>query len=548
MNNQSKGLAFLPLGGTGEIGMNFNLYRMDGQWLIVDCGIGFSGNNTPEADILVPDSSFIEGYRDDLCGMVITHAHEDHIGAVAHLWKGLGCPIYATPFAAAVLKKKLYEAQLLSKITIHIIPPGSQFSVGPFDIEFVPVAHSIPESQSLIMRTPYGTIVHTGDWKIDPTPLIGPVTDMERFKAVGQEGVLALIGDSTNVLTDRDSDSELSVRESLAKIISNLQGRVAVTCFASNVARIESIAIAAQEANRKVVIVGRSLKNIDGSARECGYLKDIPPFLTEQQVNSLSDHETLMIITGSQGEPRSALSRIAADTHQNISLGVGDTVIYSSRMIPGNEQAVIRVQDLLARRGVKIITDRDDLVHVSGHATRRDMHKLYEAIKPQYIIPVHGEWRHLSSHATLAKEHGAQAILLEDGDLLNLSPGEVKVIDTAVTGQLAVDGGRLLPIDGDIMSKRRKMLYNGMIIASLAIDDEGYLIGDPKISAPGLLTKEDPEAERVTESFAVAIENLPEEIRLDDNLLKEASKTALRRAFGNKLQKRPLVDVHLLRV
>lgn len=548
MNEQHKGLVFLPLGGTGEIGMNLNLYKLDGTWLAVDCGIGFSGNDTPEAEILVPDATFIGEHKKKLCGLVITHAHEDHLGAVAHLWHYMRCPIYATPFAASVLKRKLYEAQMLPLVTIHIIDPGSRFEVGPFDIEFVSVTHSVPESQSMIMRTPYGNIVHTGDWKLDPTPMLGPVTDLEAFRKIGEEGVLAVIGDSTNVLTDRESDSEKSVRDSLTRLIKNIQGRVAVTCFASNVARVESIAIAAQAANRKVVIVGRSLRNLENSARECGYLKGIPDFLTEQQANSLTDRETVMIITGSQGEPRSALSRIAVDAHPNISLGEGDTVIYSSRMIPGNERAVIQVQDNLARRGVQVITDRDELVHVSGHATRKDIEKLYAILRPQYVVPVHGEWRHLSSHAALAQEVQAHAVLLEDGDILNLAPGKLQVIDTAPTGRLALDGGRLLPMQGDILAARRKMLFNGVIIASLAIDDEGYLIGDPKISAPGLLDGGDPETARITESFAVAIEELPDQIRLDDEALIEASKTALRRALGRKLQKRPLVDVHLLRV
>jgi ribonuclease J len=548
MNDISDGLAFLPLGGTGEIGMNLNLYRLGGTWLAVDCGIGFSGNDTPEAEILMPDPVFIVDRKADLAGLVITHAHEDHLGAVAHLWPRLGCPIYATPFAAAVLRRKLGEAHLQQQVKIHVIAPGGEFMVGPFDLRFIPVTHSVPEAQALVLRTPHGIVVHTGDWKFDPTPMVGPPTDIAAFEALGDEGVLAMVCDSTNVMTQGPSASEADVRRSMTDLIGSLQGRIAVTCFASNVARVETIAKAAQAAGRSVVIVGRSLRNLDVAARECGYLTDVPPFLSEQEANSLPDDEVVLIITGSQGEPRSALSRIASDTHPNISLGQGDTVIYSSRMIPGNEQAVIQVQDNLTRRGVRVLTDRDHLVHVSGHATGGDVRRLFDMVRPRFAVPVHGEWRHLTANAAIAREKGVTPILLEDGDILNLSPGTVEVVDTAPTGRLVLDGGRLLPINGGVLAARRRMLFNGIVIGSFAVDDEGYLIGDPKVSAPGLLDQEDPETNRVTEEFGDALDEIPDELRRDDATFREAAKTALRRALGRKLQKRPLVDVHLLRV
>ncbi|AQS87069.1 metal-dependent hydrolase [Neoasaia chiangmaiensis NBRC 101099] len=548
MNDMTGGLSFLPLGGTGEIGMNLNLYRLDGTWLAVDCGIGFSGNDTPEAEVLMPDPGFIAERSKSLCGLVITHAHEDHLGAVAHLWPQLRCPIYATPFAAAVLRRKLGEAHLLNQVKIHTVRGNEAFTVGPFDLQFVSVTHSVPEAKALILRTPQGIIVHTGDWKLDQEPVVGPVTDLEAFKAIGDEGVLAMVSDSTNALKDGVSGTEGSVRDSMAELIASLHGRIAITCFASNVARVDSIARAARKAGREVMIVGRSLRNLETAARECGYFADLPPFLTEQDANSVADDNLLMIITGSQGEPRSALSRIASDTHPNITLGEGDTVIYSSRMIPGNEQAVMAVQDNLTRRGVTVLTDKDHLVHVSGHATRDDMRTLYELVRPQYSVPVHGEWRHLTAHAALARDLGINAVLLEDGDVLNLGPGSVEVIDTAPTGRLALDGGRLLPMTGGVLAARRKMLFNGIVLASFAVDDEGYVIGEPKISAPGLLESEDPESIRITQEFADAIDEIPDELRQDDNAFRDAAKTALRRALGRKLQKRPLVDVHLLRV
>ncbi|MBF0858022.1 ribonuclease J [Gluconobacter sp. LMG 31484] len=552
MTEKPDGLSFLPLGGTGEIGMNFNLYCLTKNghdtWLAIDCGIGFSGNDTPEAEVLMPDPTFIADRARDLCGLVITHAHEDHLGAVAHLWPYLRCPVYATPFAAAVLRRKLQEAHLNNQVKIHVIRPGSRFDVGPFDLQFVSVTHSVAEAQAVALRTPHGLIVHTGDWKLDENPLVGPVTDLETFGKLGDEGVLAMVGDSTNVLKPGKSESEADVRTGLTELIAGLEGRIAVTCFASNVARVESIAKAAQASGRVVMIVGRSLRNLETAARECGYFQDLPPFLTEQDARDVEDDNLLMIITGSQGEPRSALSRIASDTHPNIALGEGDTVIYSSRMIPGNEQAVMAVQDNLSRRGVTVLTDKDAKVHTSGHATSEDIRTLYRIVRPKYSIPTHGEWRHLTAHAALAHEMGAEPILLEDGDILNLSPGEVKVVDTAPTGRLALDGGRLLPMTGGVLAARRKMLFNGIVLASFAVDDEGYVIGDPKISAPGLLESDDPESVRIQEEFADAIDQIPDELRQDDAAFRDAAKTALRRALGRKLQKRPLVDVHLLRV
>lgn len=548
MDDEIGDLAFLPLGGTGEIGMNLNLYRCNGRWLAIDCGIGFGGPEHPEVDIMVPDPGYIADRRDRLLGLVITHAHEDHIGAVAHLWPQLRCPVYATPFAAAVLRRKLGEAQLVNQVKLHIVPPGGTIDLAPFHLQFIRMSHSIPESQALAIETPYGLLLHTGDWKMDPQPLVGPTTDEAVLAELGQRGVLAMICDSTNAMVEGHSGSEHEVRTSLCALIRGIGGRVAVTCFASNVARVETIAYAAREAGRSVAVVGRSLRNLEAAARECGYLKGIPPFLGEDDIDDVPDDNILILITGSQGEPRSALARVAMDTHPRVALGEGDTVIFSSRVIPGNERAIGTVQDNLVRRGVHLMTDADHLVHVSGHPARDELRRLYRLVKPRYAVPVHGEWRHLQAHAELAQQCGAVPLMMEDGDILNLAPNQVEVVDSAPVGRLVVDGGRLIPLSGGVMSARRRMLFNGVVVASLAVDETGRLRGKPRITAPGLFDPDDPEADRVGGEFADAVAGLPVALRRDDASLTEAARAALRRALGRRMQKRPLVDIHLLRV
>ena len=548
MDAQIGDLAFLPLGGTGEIGMNLNLYRCDGKWLAVDCGIGFGGNENPEIEIMMPDPVYIAERRNDLLALVITHAHEDHIGAVAHLWRQLRCPVYATPFAAAVLKRKLGEAGLVSEVKIHVVQSGGSFDILPFKCQFMPVAHSIPEAQALVLRTPYGTVLHTGDWKLDPNPLIGPPTDEAAFAKLGEEGILAMVCDSTNAMVDGHSGSEADVRRSLVELIGSIKGRVAVTCFASNVARVESIALAAKEAGRSVALVGRSLRNLEAAARECGYLRTVPEFVAEDDAGSIPDGSLLILVTGSQGEAKSALSRIAADTHPNIALGQGDTVVFSSRMIPGNERAITAVQDSLVRRGVRVITDAEHMTHVSGHPAREELRQLYALVKPTYSVPVHGEWRHMQAHAALAKETGSTPMILEDGDILSLSPGRPEVVDSAPVGRLGLDGNKVVPMNGGVLAARRRMMFNGVVLGSFAVDGAGRVMGKARVSAPGLFEPDDPETARVTAEFSSAVAGLPAGLRLDDLALADAARSALRRALGRRLQKRPMVDVHLLRV
>jgi ribonuclease J len=531
-------LAFLPLGGTGEIGMNLNLYRCRDRWLAVDCGIGFGGSEMPEVEIMLADPAFIAERRDKLVGLVITHAHEDHIGGVAWLWRQLRCPVYASPFAAAVLRRKLSEAGMLNEVPLHVVPLGGKFDLPPLQLQFISVSHSIPEAQALCITTPHGVILHTGDWKMDAEPLVGPATDAAAFTAIGDRGVLAMVCDSTNALVEGTGGSEATVRESLAGLIAGIRGRIAVTCFASNVARVESVALAALDAGRSVALVGRSLRNLDAAARGCGYLRGIPPFLSEDDLDDVPDDNLLMLIT----------ARVAADQHRNVALGEGDTVIFSSRVIPGNERAIGTVQDNLVRRGVHLITADDHLTHVSGHPGREDLKQLYEWVRPRYSVPVHGEWRHLSAHASLAQELGIRPILMENGDILSLSPGHADVTDSAPVGRLAVDGGRLVPLNGGVLAARRRMLFNGVVLASIAVDKSGRLLGSPQISAPGLFESDEPEAARVGAEFRTLLADLPAPLLRDEAAFAEAARSALRRALGRRLQKRPLVDVHVLRV
>jgi ribonuclease J len=456
--------------------------------------------------------------------------------------------VYATPFAAAVLRRKLAEVQLLNQVKLHVVPPGGAVDLSPFRLQFLRVTHSIPEAQALVIDTPRGLLLHTGDWKLDPDPLLGPRTDEAAFAALGDRGVLAMICDSTNAMVEGHSGSEAEVRQSLTALLRDVRGRIAVTCFASNVARLESVAVAAHEARRSVALVGRSLRNIDAAARECGYFRDLPPFLTEDDVDDVPDDDILMLVTGSQGEPRSALARIAMDTHPRVALGQGDTVVFSSRIIPGNERAIGTVQDNLVRRGVNVMTDVDHLVHVSGHPARDELRRLYRLVKPRYAVPTHGEWRHLSAHAALARDAGARPILLEDGDILRLAPGNAQVVDSAPVDKLVLDGARLTSLGGGLMSARRRMLFNGVVLASLAMDGQGRLRGRPRISAPGLLDQDDPELERVGEEFADALDELPASFSRDETAFVDAARSALRRALGRRLQKRPLVDIHLLRI
>ncbi|WP_421994405.1 ribonuclease J [Roseococcus sp.] len=541
-------LAFIPLGGTGEIGMNLNVYRCDGKLLAVDCGIGFGGPDNPAVDVMVPDPAWLAARRDDLLALVITHAHEDHIGAVAHLWPSLRCPVIGGPFVTSVLRRKLGEAGLGHDVEIDTVPLPGRRQVGPFDLEFLRVTHSVPEASAIMIRTRHGNVLHTGDWKLDPHPLIGPPTDEAAFARLGEEGVLAMVCDSTNAMVEGHSGSEGEVRRNLKVLMKGLKGRVAVTCFSTNLARVESIALAGQAAGRQVALFGRSLRNAVASARECGYLDSVHDFVSEEEARFLSDDNLLIICTGSQGEERSALSKIAADTHPNISMGEGDTVIFSSRMIPGNERGILRVQDELTRAGCEVMTADDHAVHVSGHPARDELKKLYGLVKPKFSVPVHGEWRHMSAHADLAEDCGSDPIMLEDGDVLRLSGKDPKVLESVPVGRLVVDGNRLLPLEGGVMGARKRMLFNGVVVASLAVDTAGRIVGRPRVSAPGLFEAEGPEQGQLADDLTRGVGELPKGLRKEDEAMTEAVRGVMRKAIARRLKKRPNIEVHLLRV
>lgn len=549
---EADALYFLPLGGAGEIGMNLSLYGHDGAWLMVDLGISFPDETMPGVEVIMPDHRFIAERRDRLAGLVLTHAHEDHLGAVQYLWPDLQCPVYATPFTAAVLRAKLHERGLTGKVPIHEIPLGGRFTVGPFDLEFITVTHSILEPNALAVRTPVGTVLHTGDWKLDPQPLIGTTADEARLRAVGDEGVLALVGDSTNALTPGWTGSEAEVREGLIAEFKKHSQRIAVTCFATNVARLESIAVAAAAAGRHPALIGRSLWRIHEAARTTGYLADLPPFLTEYDAGFLPPDKVALICTGSQGEPRSALARIAVGDHPQIVLDPGDTVIFSSRDIPGNERAIARVQNRLADRGIHVVTAEAAGLHVSGHPARDELAQMYQWVRPRYAVPVHGDVRRQQAHADLALScQTAGAVVPANGDLVRLAPGEPTTTASVPAGRLALDGKRLIDVAAGALRARSRLITAGAVVATLAVGGRGDILAAPQIAVLGLLDGGDADQDLLLDLSDVAREavgNMPKAQRGDDASVKEAVRQALRRAVSARFGKKPVTEVHLVRL
>ncbi len=544
-------LLFVPLGGAGEIGMNLNLYGYAGKWVIVDLGVTFGEEVVPGIEVVMPDPAFIAERKDDLLGLVLTHAHEDHIGAVPHLWRRLRCPVYATPFTASVLKRKLQEAGLAGECKITVVPLRGRFTLGPFEFELVTLTHSIPEPNGLAIRTPAGTVLHTGDWKFDPDPLLGPTSDHARLGEIGAEGVLALIGDSTNVFRDGEAGSEAEVRASLTELVGRFRNRVAVACFASNLARLQSIAEVAAIHDRQVGLVGRSLYRMAEAARENGYLTGLPPFLREDEIGYVPRDKIVMVCTGSQGEPRAALWRIAHDDHPQVVMEEGDAVIFSSRIIPGNEKAIGRLQDQLTRIGVEVITERDHFVHVSGHPARDELARMYAQIRPRLAVPVHGEHRHLVEHARFATQcQVPRSLVVGNGDVIRLGPGEPAIIDKVHAGRLGLDGNRLVPLDGVVARERSRMVANGSAVATLVLDRGGDLLAAPQVTLHGLL---DPAADgglarRFGDILAEAVAGLPAGARRDDGAVRDAARQALRRAANAELGHKPVTDIHVVRV
>lgn len=551
-------LLFLPLGGAGEIGMNLNLYSYQGQWLMVDLGITFADEQLPGIDVILPDPAFIVERRDQLVGLVLTHAHEDHLGAVVYLWSRLRCPVYATPFTAAVLRRKIerdgrtYGAK---EMEITEVPLGARFTLGPFDIEYIALSHSILEPNALAIRTPLGMVLHTGDWKLDADPVIGAITDEDAFKALGEEGVLAMVCDSTNVLRDGASGSEADLLETLSEIIGRATARVVVGCFASNVARIETISWAAEAHGRHVALVGPSLWRITEAARETGYLEDVPAFLDARDTGHLPDDKLLYICTGSQGEPRAALSRISLSDHPQLTLGAGDMAIFSSKIIPGNELAINRLHNRLIALGVEVITEDNHFIHVSGHPCRDELSRMYHWVKPEISVPVHGEARHLVEHVEFARSlQVGQAVLVQNGALVRLAPGPAEVVDHVHSGRLIVDGNALVSADSPTVQERRRLMWNGVAFVTLVIDDEGSLLADPKITAQGLFhpDQSEEEAKAVLAGAAAdirhAITGAPSGGLDDDGKLRDIARIAVRRRLKGSHDKRPVVEIQIVRL
>ncbi|HLI14070.1 MAG TPA: ribonuclease J [Alphaproteobacteria bacterium] len=546
-----KELLFIPLGGAGEIGMNLNLYGFGNQWVIVDLGVTFADDRLPGIELVMPDPAFIAERREALLGIVLTHAHEDHIGAVPYLWPFLRCPIYATPFTASILRRKLEEVGLTQEAPITIVPLSGRFTLGPFDFELITLTHSIPEPNAVAIRTPLGTILHTGDWKIDPDPLVGPVTDTSALRRIGEEGVLAMICDSTNVLRSGVSGSEAELRSSLAQLVARCRQRVAIACFASNIARLETIAAVAEANGRHAALIGRSLWRFYEAALENGYLRNIPPFLSDSQAANLPRDKVVLAMTGSQGEPRSALARVVAGEHALIVLEEGDTAIFSSRIIPGNERAIFRLQSALAHIGVEVVTEHDEFVHVSGHPARDELAEMYAWVRPQIAVPVHGEMRHLIEHARFARTcQVRQAVVVANGDVLRLAPGSAEIVDHVHAGRLALDGTELVPTEGEVVKSRTRMLWHGVAVATVVLDKRGRLIGAPQLALPGLVGDEGTADLTTLASAAISDElnGLPDNRRSDDETVREAIRLAIRRSIRSARGKKPAIEIHLVRV
>ena len=551
-------LVFLPLGGSNEIGMNFNLYGYgpphDRRWIVVDLGVTFGDQSTPGVEVILPDPTYIEGYADRILGIVLTHAHEDHIGAVAWLWPRMKAPIYATPFTAFVLREKLREADLLDEVEIIEVPLGGTIDLGPFHLELITLTHSIPEPNGLAIKTPLGTVLHTGDWKIDPDPLLGGPTDVAAIRRLGDQGVLAMVCDSTNVFVDGRAGSEAAVRGTLMPLIAGLKGKVAVACFASNVARMDSVCRAAEAAGRRVCLVGRSMRRMAAAAKSVGLMADLQPFLEENEAGYLPSEAILYLCTGSQGEPRAALARIADGTHPHVTLGQGDAAVFSSRIIPGNEIPIRNLQNKLADRGVRLYTERDHPgIHVSGHPCRDELADMYHWARPQIAVPTHGERRHLLEHCAFARDlQVPQQLAPRNGDMVRLAPGRAEVIDETPAGRLYVDAGVLTPENGEALRERRHAAFNGVVSIAVVLDRKGRIASGPQVRALGLPTDADYPLDEVLDDLAEEAETALNRLSGQDRGLDETVETALSRAVKKASQRiwgrRPVVETTVLRI
>lgn len=548
-----KGFYFVPLGGSEQFGVNLNVYGCDGDLLAVDCGIGFADERFPGIDLLLPDPAHLEDAREKLAGMIITHAHEDHIGAVAHLWDRLECPLYATPFTAEILRLKLNE-QGYKHVKVHEIMPGQSIDIGPFHIDFLAVAHSIPDAVALYIQTPYGGVLHSGDWNLDPSPVTGPRTEAATFKEIGKKGVIAYIGDSTNADRPGRSGSESAVAGGLEAVMKGRRGKIAVTIFSSNIGRIVSIARAAKACGRDIGVVGRSLHRMVGAGKILGYLDDVD-FISEEDMGYLPDERVVMIMTGSQGEYRSALAKAARGEHPAVSLKRGDCVIFSSRPIPGNEKEIGAVKNNLSAAGIDVITanDTEEIIHVSGHPCQDEIADMFSWVKPGCVIPVHGERTQLEAHAKFAGQcQVGQAIIPHNGTVIKLAPGKPEVVDHIETGLLAVDQRRIIPSDHASIIERRKLQYTGAIHATLVLDAKGRIMGKPAVTTLGLIDTDSREEQnfldRLHQEIVDLIDDMTPAERQDDHFVSEEMRIGLRRFCVHFLGIKPVTTIHLIRI
>lgn len=546
---EARDLVLLPVGGTGEIGMNCYAYGegtdKQREWLIVDLGVKFGSAGEPGIDVILPDVSFFASQRKKVAGLVLTHAHEDHIGAVPWLWPQLRCPVYCTAFTAALLEHKLAEHALEDEVEINVLPLGSSFKVGGFDLRFVNLTHSIPEPQGLLITTPSGRVFHSGDWKIDSRPIFSQPFDMAALREFGDRGVDVLVCDSTNVLREGFSPSESDVAETLMRIVSEAKGRVAITTFASHVERISSAVRAARAAGREVVLAGRAMHRTVEAARACGYLKDAGVFLDEEEFGYLPPDKILLLCTGSQGEPRAAIARIAEDQHPHVALEKGDLVIFSSRTIPGNEKEVAEVLNNLARLDVDVVTADEALVHTSGHPRQGELKQVYELLRPRSVIPMHGEARHLRQHALFAAANGLRSLVPADGSLIRLAPGDPLILEEVKVGRLHVDGHLVVPAEDGPARQRRKLMFSGIVLAVVPIGNDLQLDDDIQLAADGLPAGLQQE---LTEAAEEAFGSLPKPRRRDDAAVQETIRQAVRRKAEQAWGKKPVCKVLVVRL
>lgn len=546
-------LYFLPLGGAGEIGMNLSLYGTAGKWLMVDLGVTFADDSMPGIDVIMPDPTFIVERAQDLVGLVLTHGHEDHLGAIEYLWPQLKCPVYATPFTAALLRLKLQERDLQHKVRIIEMPLSSSFTIGPFECRFINITHSIPESNCVSITTKHGTVLHTGDWKFDPHPVVGEATDFDTLKKMGSDGVMALVCDSTNALVPGHSGSEKDVGEQFQRIFCKYPNRIVVTCFSSNVARLMSVYRAAKAVEREVALVGRSLWRIEAAARDTGYIPDDVLFLEPHEAGFLPRDKAIYICTGSQGEYRSALAKLANGDHPELVLEAGDVVLYSSREIPGNEKAIAKVQNALMAKGIQIVTAYEEPIHVSGHPCQDELVRMYQTVRPKLAVPVHGELRHQMENARIAQScQVPHAIIPANGNIIKLGPDRAEKVGEVQSGRWVLDGIKIRPMNDGAMKDRQKLMWSGMAVVTLVVDEKGKLVVDPQISAKGFGHDESEEAEADKNDLRVvvieAFEQMPKSQRLDDTAIAHHIKIAVRRAMNELYGKKPVTDVHVMRV